>query len=827
MNIDVVTYPADGLPDQPLSPLCCYHCGLEISAPGLFTRVSSEGIDEFCCAGCRSAAEFIEGNGLGRFYEIREANGERPPENDIDSLKWYDQDVFHAQWVTQAEDTSLCMLLVRGISCAACVWLIEKALLDMDGVVGAEVNLTDHRLQVAWRQDAVKLSQIVKRLHYLGFAVSPFSLIAKRKVEEHNRKDLLRRIGVAAVFGMQIMVISIALYTGSWYGMESGIREFLEKCGLLLVMPVMLYSAVPFFKGAARGVCSWSPGMDVPVALALLLAFAGSVVSIVSGAGDIYFDSIAMFVLFLLGARYVELSARIRGGQLVDRLESIEPKMANKVTVEAGDRRFVEVPVASLEAGDRVLVRPGERVPVDGTILTGISSFDESLLTGEHSPVLHPPGEQALAGCLNVSAAVEIEMQAGHACILAGIRDLAQQMQQFKPGQDSLTNRIVPWFIVAVISLAIGVAVTGYLSGDADWLTVTIAVLVVTCPCALSLSAPLSHRSGSDACRGVGVYSISEDALDVLNKVDHVVFDKTGSLTRGRFELTESHVPGDQGPGETNRVALTLACHSRHPCSLAIQQAFKGTVVGDAQDVIEVPGAGLWGDVDGKKYCLGSRDHIHQQLGLNIPDGTGATQGSHVYLASASGLLAHYEMQDQIRPGAKQLMDYLRHSGIATSLLTGDSQAAATEVGEFLALDHVIAEQKPADKLDYIERLIESGNTVCMIGDGINDTPALERAHLGIAIGSDVNLTTAHADLVLVNENLFNLAEAHRIAKKTHTVLGQNIAWSILYNLSAVPAAMMGLVPPWLAGIGMSLSSVAVVLNAARLKPGRAAVSKL
>ena len=797
----------------------CFHCGLPVPVIGEFRAVTDTGSREFCCAGCLAVSGIISAGGLERYYAQREAPGNRPDPVDPDQFLVYDNPALQKGWLNLDGKGAEAEFLVGGITCAACVWLIENWLARLPGVESATVNFSTHRLNVRWDLDRHRVSEIMQAVHEIGYSTLPYTREARKTQQEDHRRDLLKRLGVAAALGMQIMVISVALYAGDWFGMEAEMATFLRRVNLLLVLPVMAYSARPFFNGAWRGLRSRSPGMDLPVSLGIGLAFAGSLWSTVSGEGEVYYDSIAMFTFFLLGARYLELASRLKGAREMDALAAVVPDTAR---VWRDDGNLHTVPVVETSPGDRLLVRAGEVVPVDGTLQEGESSFDEALMTGENRPVPRSPGDPVLAGSVNIAQPVTVTItnQPGASAVDSILR-LAERSHGHKPRISRLAERVSRWFVVAVVLLACAVALTGLWIGNPAWLPTTIAVLVVTCPCALSLATPLALSAGAASLVRLGVHITRGHALETLNRINHMIFDKTGTLTRGAITLEEVALLGELDRERVLQIAAALERGASHPLAKPLLDAAGDRSLPRVTDFENLPGRGIRGCIDDRAYSLGSADLVfpaegparcatNEEFDPDVADPV-------VFLGDASGPLARFRFRDQIRPGAVELVADLKTTGVSVSLLSGDRPGAVQAIANQVGIGETRAGCLPEEKLAILDQKINAGMVVAMAGDGINDAPALARAHLGVAIARNVNLAAANADIVITADDLGVIAEAKRTASRTFRVIRQNITWALSYNALAVPAALAGMVPPWLAGIGMSLSSVVVVLNASRL----------
>lgn len=806
--------------------ISCYHCGLPVPAPGQFVDVEKQQNREFCCAGCLAVASFIESGGLNRYYALRDAPGNKPRQSETIQYQVYDNPTLQKTWVIQKEEKAGGELLIEGINCSACIWLIESWLGQLQGVHSAEVNYSTHKLSISWDPELIQPSRILKEIHNIGYIARPYSREARHGSLNQQRSSLLKRFGVAAALGMQIMILSVALYAGDWFGIEPGFEQFLRKTNLLLTIPLILFSAKPFFDGALRSLRTLSAGMDLSVSLGISLAFIGSVIATVAGHGEVYFDSIAMFVFFLLGARLVELNSRIKSDRMTDPLADVVPAIASRKEVGVSGGSYKSVPVAELQVGDVVAVKPGEVLPADGIVIEGDSSFEESLLTGEPEPIHRSVGSKVLAGSINVEQAITLRVTTTpDDTVISSILRLADRASSGKPGITVFADQVAKWFVLGIIILATTVALVGLMQGNNNWLPITIAVLVVTCPCALSLATPLALAAGANGLIKRGVYITSGHALETLNKIDHCMMDKTGTLTLGELQLEDVRLLRDTPRDKALGMAAALEQNSPHPMALSLVAEAQGLSWPTAEKVSYLAGKGISGEIDGKSVCIGSLEFVQQWLervsAAEVSSALSEEIESYAHpaivLCDSDGPIALFIFLDMLRSGAAAWITYLQQAGITTSLVSGDRIEPVRFVADSLGITETHAKCKPEDKLRILDRLIDSGKIVAVVGDGINDTPAMGKAHLAVVLARTVNLLSARADIVITSENLNALLSAKKKAEKTYRIIQQNITWALVYNVCAIPAALMGWVPPWLAGIGMSLSSVIVVFNASRL----------
>jgi Cu2+-exporting ATPase len=805
----------------------CFHCGLPVP-PGVDLRVEIQGHEEpMCCYGCQAVTRAIVAAGHADFYRYRTRSaptGRELVPDFIEKTRIYDHPDVQKSFV-RVEENNLreAALIMEGITCAACVWLNERHLTQLPGVVEVQINYATHRARVRWDAARVRLSEILQAIRAIGYSAHPYDPLRQQAAFERDQRTHLRRLGAAGVLGMQVMMVSVTLYVGAWSGMEADFRTFFRWIALVLTLPVLLYSAAPFFRGAWRDLRNAGVGMDAPVALGILVAFAGSLDATWSGRGEVYYDSVTMFVFFLLVSRYFEMIARKRGADLLERLNQALPAMATRLVASDGAERREVIPVARLEPGDRVLVRPGEDIPADGRLEAGASSVSEALLTGESSPVRKVAGDELVGGSINIESPLRfIVTRVGMDTVLAQIMRLLEQAQNEKPAMTRLADRIAGWFVGGVILAACLVGLYWWQADPGSWLPVVVAVLVVTCPCALSLATPTAISTASGAMLAGGLLSARGNRLDTLARCTHVVFDKTGTLTRGEPVLSKIHPLSELDRAELLGIAAALESASEHPLGKAIVKAFPGDIP-PVQDLVNHPAAGVSGRINGKTFFLGSPDLVTRNCAQPVEtDAPGALpKGSiRVLLADAATIHAVFLLRDEIRLDARATVTALQQGGKEVLLMSGDTPAAVRDVAAVVGIDTVFAGMKPQEKLERIQALQHQGAIVTMVGDGINDAPVLAAADVSVAMQGAAQISQASADMLLLADRLLPLAEGMQLARRAMRIVRQNLAWALLYNLVALPAAACGYVAPWMAAIGMSLSSLLVVLNALRLTRG-------
>ncbi len=812
-----------------MSDLYCYHCGLPVPKQAHFPALINGQTHPMCCAGCQAVAETIVAAGLQDFYTYRTHTAPTAQEivpAFLQQIKIYDNPILQKQFVHQENEfIREATLILEGITCAACVWLNERHLRTLNGVLQVQINYSTHRAKVRWDSRLLQLSDILQAISQIGYLAHPYDPTQQQIILERERKQQLRRIGVAGALGMQIMMFSIALYAGSWHGMEAEFKQLFHWLNLGLTLPILIYSAQPFFKHAWRDLQHRQAGMDVPVALGLTLAFISSLITTLTAQGEhVYYDSIAMFVFFLLTARYFELMARQKSVRATEELIRLVPTTATRLTGTVDSETEEVVLVIDLAVQDRILIRPGEAIPIDGIVLHGQSTVNESLLTGESYPVPKMSGETVIAGSINIESPLQIQVEKiGEETTLSHILRLLERAQSEKPALTQLADRLASGFVFGVLLLASAVAAYWWQLGEANWLGITLSVLIITCPCALSLATPTAITAATSHLTQSGILITRGHALETLAKATHFVFDKTGTLTAGKLQVSAIHLLNNQQDmKQVLQIAIALERHSEHPIAQALLNTLptKERIL-NAIEVINHPGAGLTGQVLGTPYFIGTPLFIQQHTGhiLQVAHAETLYAPGHtlILLANSEGLQAAFLLTDQLRDGAQSLIQFLKQQGKSVLLLSGDHASAVQTVAATLGITEMGHSMSPADKLQFVKSLQNQGAIVAMIGDGINDAPVLASAQISIAMGSGTQVAKASADMILLSEQLSQLQLAVHTAQKTLSIIRQNLIWAIGYNLLALPAAAVGWIAPWLAALGMSTSSLVVVLNALRL----------
>ncbi len=773
-----------------------------------------------CCHGCRAAAEFIHASGLGAFYSHREPPAPAGLRPAATTYAAYDGEARQRRYVHRSADgTAEVTLSVDGLYCAACGWLLTSALQRHPATVSADLNPATQRLVLRWRGAEAPLSELLQRIAGLGFRPQP-TVYGERSLgaREHYRQAL-KRLLVAAAAGMQVMMFAVALYAGAFSGIGHDMEQFFRAVSLLVATPVVFYSARPFFAGALRGLKARRPGMDVPVALAIGIAYGASLLATLSGSGEVYFDSVVMFVLFLSIARFLEMRSRHRAESHVAALASLLPD--DVVRFRDGVRERCDID--ALACGDCIAVAPGDVVAADGVVVDGELELDEAVLSGESRPVRRGTGAAVIAGAQNRAGHATVRVTAtGAGTRLAEIGRLIESAQADRPPVVVLADRIAVHFVAGLLLLAAGVGLFWWFAEPARALPIVLATLVVTCPCALALATPAALASAATRLAERGLLLIRARLLSVLAPGTVIVFDKTGTLTRGQPGVTQVDVVDD---AETTTSALALAAAIEDGSEHVLARAF-ANVTATAHTVSArrtVAGAGVAATVDGVPYRIGRADFVAELTGSPAEAGDdGQTQ---VCLGREGTLVAVFTIGDALRADAAEALSALTGAGFEVAIASGDRPGVVAKAAAALGVERWHAGLTPEAKVGLVRSLRADGRRVVMVGDGINDAPVLAAADGSIAMDAGTALARASADAIVPGKRLLTLAELAAIAAATRRIVRQNLAWALGYNLAAIPLAASGWLAPWMAAIGMSASSLIVVVNALRLRRYRGAAA--
>jgi P-type Cu2+ transporter len=802
------------------SEVACFHCGLPVP-PGATFHSYVLGEDRpMCCPGCQAVANAIVENGMEDYYRHRTEPGVRPADDlsrMLEELSVFDRPEMQKSFVANRDgDTREASLILEGIVCSACVWLTERHVRQLPGVISFSVNFSTHRAQVSWDNRQIALSEILHAIASIGYRAHPYDPNRQDRVFKRERHILMQRLAVAGLVYLQVMMISLSLYFGDYLGINDQLRYFFWWMSLILSTPIVLYSGQAFFKPAWRDLKQRQVGMDLPVSLSIILAYAGSVWAVVTNSGHIYFDSVTMFIALLLGGRLLELSARHKAGEMSESLTRLVPAVAHRVEA---DGSVVAVPAFDLVEGDRVLIRPGDAIPADGVVHEGESSVNAAMLTGESVPESKYPGAELVAGTINTESPLVMTVQkVGQDTLVSSIVRLIDRAQSQKPKISELADRFARKFVFALLGITLVVTAVWLWIDPAKAFWVAVAILAITCPCSISLATPSAIAVAVGRMTRSGLLVTRGYALEGLASATHVVFDKTGTLTDGLLAVQHLASLSSYSSDELLRWSGSLEAQTEHPVGRAIVAAAK--LEGDllpVSDVINHPGRGMTGVVAGHRLAVGNQ-RLFDELNIVASVDLSASADLQVLIAIDGQLAGIVHLSDTVRADAKAALDEIVSLGLQPIILSGDHEERVMRMAQSLGVERAEGGLLPAEKLARVEQLQSEGAVVLMVGDGINDAPVLAQAQVSMAMGGGTVIARHSADIVLINDQLKQIPFGLRYSRRVMMNIKENLGWSVVYNGIAIPLAAAGFVQPWAAAIGMSLSSILVVGNALRLR---------
>lgn len=758
-----------------------------------------------CCLGCQSVAQAIVDNGLENYYQFRTepaAQGETEILDTLDKLSVYDDPALQEDFVYQEGKHNQIQLTVEGITCAACGWLIEKQLARVDGISQVAVNVAERRALVTWEPDNIALSGILKALKRIGYKALPFQPDQHEASYLTEQKQFLKKVGLAGLMTMQVMMLMTGLYFDLFGSIEAETRQYFYWIALVLTTPVVLYSGSTFYLGAIKAISARSVNMDVPVTIAIFGTYIAGLKSTVLQTGDVYFESICMFIFLLLLSRYLEHRSRHQATQISANMMQYIPVTAHRLNA---DGQLADCLAKHLQTGDMVIVKSGETIPVDGVIIEGRSAIDESMLTGEFEPVTKQPSAAVFGGTVNQQSTLTIEVKQPlkHALVNQIIRLQSSAMAN-KPKVAQMADTFSSYFVTAVLFISAATFAYWYWQGNDEAFWIAIAVLVATCPCALGLATPSALTCAMARLNKQGVLLKRADALEQLTTIDTIALDKTGTLTAGQFGLQQCWVADGYEEDTVMQIAASLESRSEHP----ISKAFTHKNVLPVSNFEVTAGGGIRGQVSGQDWRLGSA----RFTGV-APDTIASN--ANVFLMKDKQCVAAFLVSDSLKPDTAATLETIADKQLV--LLSGDTQHNVDVIAKTLPIQSAYGGLTPEQKFDHVQALQAKGHKVLMLGDGINDAPVLASADVSLAVGNATDVARNAADIVLLSDSLSTVPPLLSLARQTRRKIRQNILWAVGYNLLILPFAVSGLLLPWMAVIGMSLSSIIVVTNSTRL----------
>ncbi|MDP3266127.1 MAG: heavy metal translocating P-type ATPase [Sulfuricurvum sp.] len=791
-----------------MSNVKCDHCHLVFSDS---VMIHDEDL-RFCCNGCKGIYHLLKDEGLESFYTKMGETTLTPPILQFEASENFDSPAFYERFVTLGEEnTAQISLIIEGIHCAACVWLNEKALHKMPGVIEAHINYTNNKARLVWDVTILKLSSIIEMIRSIGYNAYPYDASMQEVRANKQRKEYYLRMAVAAFASMNMMWIAVAQYAGYFTGMTQEIKTILNIAEWVLATPALFYSGWVFYRGAYYGLRNGAVTMDMLVVTGSTLAYFYSIYITVFEKGEAYFDSVAMIITFVLLGKFLEVLSRKHAADTLDVMGKYIP---SEVSILDGDT-IRSVSVSQVNVGDTIIIRTGERAAIDGEVISGEGSFDESNLTGEADPIFKRKGDVIISGTTSIDALLHYRALKDYAhSTLSHLVNLLENAMRQKPKIEQLANRLSEYFSSTILFLAIGTFWVWYF-----WphtfdraLMVGISVIIIACPCALALATPVATIVGLALGAKRSILFKSAAQIETMAKATMFVLDKTGTITKGRPAVVYAtyHAAYDRS------VLLALVNSSKHPISLGIVEYLEKTEpaiqTGGISEVNEIPARGLVGRVGGVMIA-GGNALLMADMGIETQI---LSDKSLFYYAVDGKLCATFELQDLPKDNAFESIKILKEYGLQVVMLTGDHAASALRVANAVGIDEVHAHVTAQEKADFIARAHDEGHIVVMAGDGVNDLLALARADIGIAMGNGSDIAIEVSDIVLLNDSLVSLTEAYAISRRTYSLIKQNLGISLVYNAITIPLAMMGYIIPLIAALSMSFSSLLVVGNSMR-----------
>ena len=814
----------------------CNHCLLSFpEREAVYDEIDGKTL-VFCCNGCRGIYHLIHDEGLERFYDKRdwkETTGATSPEINRPDPSLFDGLVRDIPAVTPEENSPLkeIDIYVGNIRCASCIWLNERILNKTDGVVFARLNYATHMARIRWNPEKTGIASIVNRIASIGYTPRPYTESERYKAQRAEARDLLVRFGTAAFLSSNLMIYSIALYAGYFQGFDKNIKLFLEYISLLLALPVIFYSGMPFIQSTLRGLKSWNFTMDSLITVGSGSAFIYSVYSLFTG-GEVYFDTSAMIITLILLGRYIEAVAKGKASMTIQMLSELIPKEARRV-LTSGDKLSDSpdsemIPVTSVRKGDSLLVRPGERIPLDGIVVSGESEVDESLITGESKPVFKSIGREVIGGSMNMFGSVVFEVKnTDKDTMLSKIIESVVEAQATKPRIQNTADRIVAFFVPTIIIISILTVLFYLLNGASLNIAIMtgISVLVIACPCSLGLATPLAVMICSGIASSKGILLKNGEVIENIVRLRGVVFDKTGTITTGKPVLKKTLLfDSSLSADELLKMAASLEKFSEHSAGYAIIEAAKGLDTYVITGFKAVPGKGVEGELNGTHMYVGNINFMIQN-GIAV----GEELKSSIVLFESEGHTAVYTgwgdrlrgiflVADTVREDAADAVRLIQQMGLTTAIISGDTVTTTQAIAASVGINDVIGGALPTKKRELIADVQKKRGWVMMVGDGINDAPALTEAYVGIGMGRGTEIAMESADAILVRNSLEAVPFFIGLCRTTFRIIKQNIFWAFFYNIAAIPLAISGVLHPIVAAGAMSVSSLFVVLNSLRIR---------
>ncbi len=788
----------------------CTHCHLEFNKNVMI--IDNE--NYFCCKGCQGIYHLLKDEGLDRFYDKLGKDKLAPPVEQYEDSQNFNSPAFYDKFVTFDKD-GFCevSLVIEGIHCSACVWLNEKALHKMDGVVKADINYTNNKAKIVWSDDVLKLSKIIDMIRAIGYDAFPYDASIQEVRANKERKDYYLRMAVAIFAIMNIMFISVAQYSGEFTGISQSNKTLFNIAEGILATPVLFYSGWIFFKGAYYGLKNKLINMDILVATGASLTYFYSIYITIYSNGEAYFDSVTMIITFVLIGKFLEILGK---KSIADSLDVISKYIPDNIQIMQDDKKIVSKNINDVKVDDIIVVSSGERVALDGCVIEGDGNFNESNLTGESEPVYKRVDDKIISGTVSIDANIKYRATKDYAhSTLANIVSLLEGAINNKPHIQRIANTLSEYFSGGILLLSFITFITWWFLtyNFGESFMVGISVIIIACPCALALATPIATLVGLGLATKRSILFKEAAQLETMAKATVLLLDKTGTITQGKPEVINENIYKTLDAS----LLYSLVKNSKHPISQGIAQylesknILKGNVL---DDVKEIPAQGIKATYN-NKIVLGGNAELMSKFGLHVDE---YSEYSEFYFAYDNEIIVKYELFDIAKDDARQSIKEIRNLGIDVIMLTGDHKSSAKKVADVVGIDDIRYELSPQKKSNIIKTFQDKGKVVVMAGDGVNDILALALADIAIAMGKGSDIAISVSDVVLLNDSLKSLSDAFKISRRTFFMIKENLVISLIYNLITIPLAMAGYIIPLIAAVSMSFSSLLVVGNSMRIK---------
>ena len=798
-----------------MAEISCTHCHLKFDESVMITEEHNGEKLYFCCKGCQGVYHLLQSEGLDTFYDKLGDTTLQPAAQNSNDLEKFDLEGFKNKYIKSTEEgLDEIHLIIEGIHCSACVWLNEKVLHKTDGVIEATINYTNNKAKIVWDPDEIKLSKIIETIRSIGYNAYPYDPALQEERAVKVRKEYYSRILVAVFGSMNIMWLAIAHYAGYFSGIQQSFKNILNAAEFILATPVLFYSGWVFFRGAWYGYKNRIVNMDTLVASGAFSAYLYSIYAMITQRGEVYFDSVAMIITFVLVGKYLEVLSKKHA---VDTLDSIMGSTPTEVTLIQDDEKAL-VSVENVTLGDIIELKPGEKVVIDGIVTHGEGSFDESSLTGENEAVFKQKGDTILSGSICLDSVIRYEAtKDASSSLLYSIVSLLEESITKKPRIEQLADTVSGYFSTVILVLSL-LTLAGWWLVTADFehaLIIGISVIVIACPCALGLATPMATLVGIGMAAQRNILFKEAGYLETMAKSNLLALDKTGTITEGKPSVVSEKTY------QTYHKTLlhALVSTSNHPISNGIrkylEQENENTFETLALEHIKtIQAKGIEAEYQTHKLVGGNASFM-KSFGIDCEE---TSENTLFYFSIDGELSARFELSDTVREGAREAIAAIKALGIRVAMLTGDHVQSAQKVADAVGIEEVYAKLLPHEKSEMIDRFHAEGHIVVMAGDGINDTIALAKSDIAIAMGNGTDVAISVSDVVLMDEKPQSIYDAYRLSKRTYRAVRENLGFSLLYNTVAVPLAMAGYINPLIAALSMSLSSLIVVGNSMRIK---------